>query len=251
MLPVVYHERFKQVYSGDPASAPGRIEAVVEVLKDRVEWVAAKAAEEEDILAVHTLGHVESVKRSGVYGAAILAAGGAVQAAELGLKTPTFALIRPPGHHASADSAWGFCFFNNMVVALERLRRTSRIERAHVLDIDLHYGDGTVNILGKKRYVTIHNPGAATRKHYLEEVARELPATGVDIIGISAGFDQHREDWGGLLETSDYQEIGRLAAQAAKQRGAGLFALLEGGYNHDVLGRNVWALIQGMGEGWR
>jgi acetoin utilization deacetylase AcuC-like enzyme len=250
MLPVVYHEKFKQVYSGDPASAPGRMESVVKVLHDRVKWVEAKSADGKDILRVHSPEHVDSVKRSGVYEMAVLAAGGAVQAAEFGLESPAFGLIRPPGHHASAGSAWGFCYFNNMAVALEKLHQNGRVKRAHVLDIDLHYGDGTVNILGGKPYVTIHNPGAATRKHYLEEVARELPKTGVDIIAISAGFDQHREDWGGLLETSDYQEIGRLAAQSAKQGGAGLFALLEGGYNHEVLGNNVWALIQGMEEGW-
>jgi acetoin utilization deacetylase AcuC-like enzyme len=73
----------------------------------------------------------------------------------------------------------------------------------------------------------------------------------VDVIGISAGFDHHAEDWGGLLETSDYYEIGKMAALASRRAGAGLFALLEGGYNHQVLGRNVWALIQGMEEGWK
>jgi acetoin utilization deacetylase AcuC-like enzyme len=193
---------------------------------------------------------MENVKRTGAYTMALLAAGGTIQAAELGMEIPTFGLIRPPGHHASSESAWGFCYFNNMAVALEKLRRAVGIKRAYVLDIDLHYGDGTVNILGGRRYVTILNPSAANRKHYLEEVERELPKQGVDIIGISAGFDQHREDWGGLLETSDYQEIGRLAAQAAREGGAGLFAVLEGGYNHDVLGYNAWALIQGMEEGW-
>jgi len=250
MLNVVYHEKFRRIYSGDPASAPGRIEAVMDVLKNRVRWVEAKPASEEDILAAHTPGHVENVRRTEAYTMALLATGGAIQAAELGLETPTFGLIRPPGHHASSDSAWGFCYFNNMAVALEKLRRAGSIKRAYVLDIDLHYGDGTVNILGGRKYVTILNPSAANRKRYLEEVSSELPKQGVDIIGISAGFDQHCKDWGGLLETSDYQEIGRLAAQAAREGGAGLFALLEGGYNHEVLGYNAWALIQGMEKGW-
>ena len=67
-----------------------------------------------------------------------------------------------------------------------------------------------------------------------------------DIIGISAGFDNHEEDWGNTLKTEDYTEIGRLVKVAAQRHGGGCFALLEGGYNHDILGYNVMALIEGM-----
>ena len=79
-------------------------------------------ASKEDILRVHTDEHVKSVEREGVYEIAALAAGGAIKAAQIGLTEPCFAVIRPPGHHASADSAWGFCYFNNMAIALEKLK---------------------------------------------------------------------------------------------------------------------------------
>ena len=70
-----------------------------------------------------------------------------------------------------------------------------------------------------------------------------------DIIGISAGFDNHIEDWGGLLKTEDYEEIGYRVRSAANRNGGGCFGILEGGYNHNVLGENVLALIKGMARG--
>jgi acetoin utilization deacetylase AcuC-like enzyme len=70
-----------------------------------------------------------------------------------------------------------------------------------------------------------------------------------DLIGISAGFDNHAADWGGLLHTEDYIEIGNRVRLAADRNGGGYFAILEGGYNHEVLGENVLALIEGMAGG--
>jgi acetoin utilization deacetylase AcuC-like enzyme len=67
-----------------------------------------------------------------------------------------------------------------------------------------------------------------------------------DIIGISAGFDHHEADWGGLLTTSDYREIGRLVREKSRKGGGGCFAILEGGYNQRVLGQNVMALLEGL-----
>jgi len=67
-----------------------------------------------------------------------------------------------------------------------------------------------------------------------------------DIVGISAGFDNHEDDWGGTLKTEDYREIGSLVRKAAMRRNAGCFAILEGGYNHQVLGKNVLALMEGL-----
>ena len=247
-MQVVFHEDFHQVYTSDPAAAEGRMKAVIDVLGDDVDYVEAKPASEEDIAAVHTKEHMDRVRRRGLYAVSALAAGGAVQAATIGLTEPSFALIRPPGHHASTDSCWGFCYFNNMAVALESLKRKGRIKSAFVLDFDLHYGDGTVNILGNKGYVRILNPAERDRKAYMEEVDRELEECRFDIIGISAGFDYHWLDWGGLLETEDYYEIGKRVSETAAIIRAGCFALLEGGYNQDVLGYNVQALIRGMSE---
>jgi hypothetical protein len=136
-------------------------------------------------------------------------------------------LIRPPGHHASADSCWGFCYFNNMAIAIEKLKNEARIEKALVLDIDLHYGDGTVNILGDKGYVTLINPSSNLPADFIGQVDKALAAEGYDVIGISAGFDYAREDWGQLLAESDYNEIGRMVRETARKTGAGFFAILE------------------------
>ena len=248
-MKVFVHERFHDVYTSDPAAAPGRIAAVVTALQGRVDFVAAEPAEAGDILAVHEPAHVDDVKRRGLYEIAALAAGGASQAAELGLVEPCFALIRPPGHHASAGSAWGFCYFNNMAIALERLHRKGAIANAFVLDFDMHFGDGTVNILGGKGYATIFNPSSAdSRAAYVASVEERLASKAWNIIGVSAGFDDHVADWGGLLATDDYRTMGRLVRGAALQSKGGCFGILEGGYNHQVLGGNVLAFIEGMEE---
>ncbi len=246
-MKVVFHEDFKPSYTMDPAAAEGRMEAILDVIQDRVTFVQAVPAEEEDIAAVHTRYHIDDVRRMGIYEVSALAAGGAIQAATIGLEEPCFALIRPPGHHASANSSWGFCYFNNMAVALEKLRREGRIKKAYVLDIDLHFGDGTVNILGGSGYVKILNPSSSSRDEFLRQVEKDLPTEGVDIIGVSAGFDYAKDDWGGLLERSDYTEIGRMVREAARKCIGGCFAILEGGYNHRVLGHNCLAFLEGLG----
>jgi len=245
-MKVIFHEDFYQVYTSDPAAAAGRIEAVVEVIEPHVEFVNAEPASEADIAAVHTESHIEHVRGSGLYPIAALAAGGAIQAATFGLTEPCFGLIRPPGHHASSHSSWGFCYFNNMAIALEHLKQTEKIQSAYVLDIDLHFGDGTVNILKNKDYVTVHNMEGNLREAYMDEIADEMEHCQADMIGISAGFDNHEEDWGGTLRTDDYREIGRMVRQAAQRCEGGCFGILEGGYNHQVLGRNVMALIEGL-----
>jgi len=245
-MKVIFHEDFYEVYTSDPAAAAGRMEAVMDIVESRVDLIKAVAASEDDIAAVHTQAHIDHVKGKGLYPIAALAAGGAIQAATLGLKEPALGLIRPPGHHASSSSSWGFCYFNNMAVALKHLKRTNMIESAYVLDIDLHFGDGTENILGNKGYVTIHNCAAGSRDAYMDEVADEMARCQADIIGISAGFDNHEEDWGGTLATDDYREIGRLVRAAARRCGGSCFGILEGGYNHQVLGHNVLALVQGL-----
>ncbi|MFP4348987.1 MAG: histone deacetylase family protein [Desulfococcaceae bacterium] len=247
-MKVVFHPDFYSVYTGDPAAAAGRMEAIVEAVPAGTEWIEAIPADESYIAAAHTPRHIESVKKRGLYEIAALAAGGAVQAAEIGMTEPCFGIIRPPGHHASADSAWGFCYFNNMAVALLFLKRKKKIDTALVLDVDLHYGDGTINILENKDWVDIYNPQERDRSLYLRNIGLILSERPADIIGISAGFDHHKEDWGGLLETEDYFEIGRMVRDTARTGGGGCFAVLEGGYNHDVLGRNAAALMRGLSE---
>jgi len=245
-MKVIFHEDFYRSYCSDPAAAPGRIEAIVNAVRNQVTFVEAIAANPDDIKAVHTKSHIDMVKREGIYDIASLSAGGAIQAAETGLTEPCFALIRPPGHHASGGSAWGFCYFNNMAIAVEKLKRENRIRSALILDFDLHFGDGTVNILASREYATIYNPSESTAGAYLKGVNNFLFSMKADVIGVSAGFDNHLDDWGGLLSTEDYKTMGSLVREAAKAHGTGYFAILEGGYNHNVLGRNVMAFIEGM-----
>ncbi|NOY11199.1 MAG: histone deacetylase family protein, partial [Archaeoglobi archaeon] len=119
-MKVVFHPEFYRVYTSDPAAEAGRMEAIVEEIKD-FEFVEPEPAGEEDILLVHTARHLEWVKgMHEVYGVALLAAGGAILAARISFSEPAFAAIRPPGHHASPDSSWGFCYFNNVAIAVRK-----------------------------------------------------------------------------------------------------------------------------------
>ncbi len=245
-MKVVFHPDFYQVYVSDPAAEKGRMEAVIREIQASVRFVTPHEASLEDLLRAHSLEHVEEVRREGVYDMAALAAGAAVLTAEIALKEPCFGLLRPPGHHASQDSCWGFCYFNNMAVALLSLHERGKINSAFVLDFDLHYGDGNVNILDHRDFVTIYNPESRYRDRYLNEVREKLKGVSVDMIGISAGFDNHAEDWGGLLATEDYYDMGVMVKESAKRSGGRYFAILEGGYNHRVLGKNALALIEGM-----
>jgi acetoin utilization deacetylase AcuC-like enzyme len=134
-----------------------------------------------------------------------------------------------------------------MAIALEKLKGEQRIKRAFILDFDLHFGDGNVNILGNKGYITIINPShTRSRTEYLATVEKALAYTDADMIAASAGFDNHEDDWGGLLKTEDYTYMGRLMYETAQRNQGGCFGILEGGYNHKVLGQNVWAFIEGL-----
>lgn len=247
-MKIIFHNDFYSVYTFDPAAAGGRLEAVFDIVSPGAEFVTPEPATQEEIQAAHSLRHIATVQNEGLYGIAALAAGAAVRTARTGLSEPAFGLIRPPGHHASENGSWGFCYFNNMAIAVLSLYEQGLIKKAFILDFDLHFGDGTVNILSGKNWVEILNPSASVRSHYLDEVEKALACTDADMIGISAGFDNHREDWGGLLETGDYRTMGAMVCRTARRNSGGCFAVLEGGYNHDVLGYNVQALIEGMSE---
>lgn len=250
-MKVVYDNRYKAVYSSDPASAPGRMESIYEELQGDFEFVEPKLAKEEDILLVHSQRHIDSVKAYPlVYETALLAVGGATKASEIAMQNePAFALIRPPGHHASRDSSWGFCYFNNIAVAIEKLRLETRIKRAVIVDIDLHYGDGTANVFASSPNVVYFHPEGPNRQAYMDNLSTFLRGDheSFDILALSAGFDRHEQDWGGLLKTEDYKAIGVLAKETADSEcKSRIFAVLEGGYNHSVLGKNVKALLEGM-----
>ncbi len=82
--------------------------------------------------------------------------------------------------------------------------------------------------------------------HYSEEVKQALDTTAACVIAVSAGFDNHAQDWGGLLSTADYRTMGRWVREAALRNHGGCYGILEGGYNHEVLGGNVLAFIEGL-----
>ncbi len=247
-MKVVYNPKFTGVYENDPAATAGRMEAMVDGLKGFA-FIKPEQAVPEDIRRCHTALHIGYVQRYGeVFDMAMLAAGGAIGAAELAMDGgPAFALIRPPGHPASADSCWGFCFFNNMAVAVTKLIEEKKVRTALILDFDLHYGDGTANIFQGNPDVTYFHPEDGNRQDFVDHVGRFLGQSSANIIAVSAGFDRHIEDWGRLLSTEDYTTMGQQVKEFALKNCHGRrFGVLEGGYNHDVLGRNVRAFLEGM-----
>lgn len=249
------------------------MQAIINELQGNVTFIEAVPATDEEIAAVHTPILIGMVKSWGFYSIAALAAGGAIQAAEIGLSEPCFGLIQPSGHHAAAHSAWGWSYFNNMGIALAKLKREDKIKKAFILDFDYHMGDGTVNLVTHSDYIRVYNPAAGDRMVYLSEVEKRLFSEDFDILGVSAGFDNHVKDLGGLLTTEDYFTIGRIVRKASVQRQRGCFALLEadppgiclrcrnscigdskgpcaavlkGEFDYVALGQNVRAFIEGM-----
>ncbi|RLF07961.1 MAG: histone deacetylase family protein [Thermoprotei archaeon] len=250
MVKVVFDERFYSVYSSDPAAAPGRLECIVNELRGEFEFTSCSPASESDVLLAHSSGHLEKVKSlADVYPIALLAVGGAIKAAEIALGgEPAFALIRPPGHHASRDYAWGFCYFNNIAIAVLKMLELKRIRKALIVDFDLHFGDGTANIFSRHLNVQYFHMPYGPRDRQISELKMFLERQGeYDLLAISAGFDRHEDDWGKMLKTEDYYEIGRiLRAFSMSNCGGKVFAVLEGGYNHVVLGKNVKAFLEGL-----
>ncbi|MEM3737450.1 MAG: histone deacetylase family protein [Candidatus Bathyarchaeia archaeon] len=246
-MKIVYHENFCVVYTDDPAAKPGRIESIRDALQGVFDFVEPSPASEEDLCLVHTPAHIELVKHQRlVYEVALLAVGGAVKAGELAAGgEPAFALVRPPGHHAGKDMRWGFCYFNNIAISVQRLLRRGVVKKAVIVDFDLHFGDGTDNIFRNVSEVSyFHLP----ENNSLEALGGYLDSReGYEIIAVSAGFDRHRDDWGGILSTEDYKSIGEILKEYSKKCWGRVFAVLEGGYNNEVLGKNVRAFLEGLG----
>lgn len=254
-MKIIYSTKYEDCYPTNPVENPDRVRLPAKELQEAgYEFVEPAAASDEDVARVHGKEHIERVKRRGLYEAAKLAAGGAITAAELSMQgEPTFALIRPPGHHASANRAWGLCFFNNMAIAVQRIRPTG--ERILIIDIDLHFGDGTMSIFRGDSQVKIVNPGSVDsnfdylnmdEKGYVRQVEDALEGSEYDIVAISAGFDTYIEDWGGLLTNNDFFDIGRTIKDFSERHCSGKrFAVLEGGYHLD-LKYNIRNFIEGF-----
>ena len=293
ILKIVYSDKSEERYHTNPVEGPDRARLSAQELH-AYDFVEPLPASLEDVLRVHTPEHVELVRRKGMLEPALLAAGGACRAAEIALRgEAAFALVRPPGHHASATTAWGMCYLNNVAVAVRRVQeRTAggmgvdiegveevidgqrgggrdletwggvegemvhRIRggdggralrskaRVLIVDIDLHYGDGTAGIFRWDDGVKVANIGAVDPGFdylaldpagYIGQVERAVAESEFDLLAVSAGFDTYALDWGGLLDLADYREIGRILREGAEERCIGRrFAVLEGGYHQDL-----------------
>ncbi len=248
---VVYHEEYLTPYYTSTAECPARVRTIYSKLRDRFPMVRPAPAGIEDILRVHSQAMVGRVQAEGqdLYETALLAAGGAIRASEAATNgIPTFALVRPPGHHAGSDDYRGFCFFNNIAVAISALIANDSVASALILDLDLHHGDGTEIIFRESHAVQFVNIWAEARSAYLDILAQELDRSkGVDLLAVSAGFDTYVHDWGGVLNTEDYRTIGNMLKKGAKRLSQGrCFAVLEGGYYLPDLGTNVLAFCEGL-----
>lgn len=190
-----------------------------------------------------------------------------------------FCAHRPPGHHAEADRAMGFCTLNHVAIAAAHALARDDIETVAIADFDVHHGNGTQAIFaddpravfasshqsplypgtggaGDRGCGNIHNAplpagadGEPFRTAWRERLLPALGEADPDLIIVSAGFDGHREDpLAGLnLAEVDYAWIAReLAALAGKHADGRLLAVLEGGYNLDALARSIHAFACGL-----
>jgi acetoin utilization deacetylase AcuC-like enzyme len=250
---VVAHPDFNGTdYADNCASVAGRMEIILEALKieDQRDFVRPEAATDADLRLGHTPEYLASMAGNPkLHALASLAVGGAIRAAELCMEgEPAFAVVRPPGHHASRNSGWGYCVYNNVGLALLKLRASGAISSALVVDIDAHTGDGTINVLAGWPGARVLNPYAEDRKAYLALLERELSAMpAVDIVAVSAGFDAYLEDVGHKLDTTDFFMVGRALRTYCRRLGhERRFAVLEGGYYLPALGRNVVSFCRGF-----
>lgn len=304
---VFYHDTFLLHDTGpEHPESPDRLKAVLRAvdaagLKGRLSWPRFAPANLDQIGAVHTPAYMETVRRAVLSGAgrlptgdtpvssrswdaALLAAGAAVAACDhvvTGGVGSAFCLVRPPGHHATADRGMGFCVFNNAAVAARHLQRTRGIRRILIADFDVHHGNGTQEIFygdDSVYYFSVHQRGiypgtgrenetgagkgtGATLNVELETGNGDAPAIAAfrerlkpamqrfkpEFVLVSAGFDAHRDDpLGSLTYTEEgYAGIARelVAIADAHARGRIVF-VLEGGYGLPGMSESVVAILK-------
>lgn len=264
---------------GHPES-PDRLRAILEELRGPaysqiVDWAEAPPAEAQMLERVHPLAYLERLEAmcgrgggmmdgdtflsAGSYLAAIHAAGAAVEAARTALEgQPALAVIRPPGHHATGDTAMGFCLINNVVVAARFALEDLAAERVLIVDWDVHHGNGTQALVERDpriRFVSLHQsplypgtgredergvgnifnvprPPGLPRESYVADlnaaVGRATDGWQPNLILISAGFDAMAGDplAGFTLEPDAYAEWVR----EWRKMDVPIGAVLEGGY---------------------
>lgn len=235
---------------------------------------------------VHTPAHIENVRAAcavhahldpdtitspGSYEAAVRAVGATVLASE----QQGFALVRPPGHHAYPGRSSGFCLFNNVAIAAQKLANEGK--RVFLFDFDGHLGDGTSHIFDSTdqvMYCSIHQYPAFPGHGWADEIGTGKgkgftmnvplpPECGDDIfmdavetcmqvmeqyrpdvVAVSAGFDAHLYDL--LLQLKVTESSFFKIGQMLRERSTNIFATLEGGYNVQVLPKCVFNFMAGV-----
>lgn len=303
---LVYHPVYldHDMGPGHPES-PNRLRAIMHQLEQSgtmalVTKIEARKAEDEWLTQVHSPSYVLSLNRHaptsgrvsldpdtsmspGTLHAAYLAAGGALAAVDAIMAQQVdhvFCAVRPPGHHAEAGRAMGFCFFNNVAIAARYIQKKYRLNRVLIVDWDVHHGNGTQHsfeddpsILFFSTHQYPHYPGTGrgtergkgTGEGFTINVPVEagegdddyravfqnvlVPAADdfkPEFVIISAGFDAHKDDplaSMGLTE-SGYAELTEIVAGIAKRHAKGrILSSLEGGYNLTALAASVQAHI--------
>ncbi|MDN3520847.1 histone deacetylase family protein [Halomonas ramblicola] len=286
----------------DHPESPLRLEAIharlsrTGVLQQTMQSEARPATEEE-LARVHPRRHLQALEKclpeSGLVGldadtlmnpdsltAARVAAGAVIRGVDQvfrGQADNVFCAVRPPGHHAEATDAMGFCFYNNVAVGAAHARERYGARRIAILDFDVHQGNGTVDIFRDDPDVLVCSsfqypfyPWRYLRSEWQNIINTPLPA-GTDgpafrraieddwlpalhrfkpeLVLLSAGFDAHRDDPLAelCLEEADYHWVTRLALEiAALYADNRLVSVLEGGYHLASLGRSVDAHVKAL-----
>lgn len=287
---------------------PGRLTAIRQLLDrepvEGVQFETGNAATREQLARVHTMAHLDHLYElrdknawldvdttavsPGSIKAAEVAAGTAIAAVEAvvrGRAENTFALVRPPGHHAEPVRARGFCLFNNVAVAAAHAKATLGCERILIVDWDAHHANGTQDIfwadpdvmlfdihraspfypgtgkledigagLGEGTTINVPMPAGAGDQAYIKAMSEILKPAAEwfqpDLILVSAGFDPH---WHDLALNVSYEGFAVMTAflqQLASDHCDGRLAfVLEGGYNVVSLSLGVRAVLDVLAGG--
>jgi len=266
-------------------------------LIEQLTQITPRPATVEELAYVHQASYVSHIQDAAVrgggwldgdtvispdsYDAALYAAGGAIEAADAvinGRVNSAFALVRPPGHHATALAAMGFCLFNNIAIAARHALEKHKLEKVAIIDFDVHHGNGTQEAFYSNPqvlYISTHQyphyPGTGTIGETGSGAAKgstvniPLPSGSGDdeyrqvfeqiivpvtrrfrpeLILVSAGYDLHWKDRLAMMEvsTTGFAEMVQTIKELANELcGGKIVVTLEGGYNLKALATSVKA----------